>query len=326
MGRRTLLIVNRTSGTGCGPAMAGRLLRELTLACPGSELELELVDDHPSTRQVARRFFAASSRPAAVIAGGGGGTLRAAVEGVCDAANGTLPPGDALVLGALRMGSGNVVARRLGVAQDPIEGIRRLAASLDANRTARCAVIRCRFGTASGEDLRHAVTMCGLGQFGRTSGDLARWHARLPEPRRAIASVVGIERLNNFEYAASAAGRLLASTIAPGTAEEVQVTLGERSERFRLLAGAVMNFPIGAIPFDPRVTMGEAAAGVLLLPRGGRLRTWRLNAGDRLRVEFLDRESVEFFLDEDPERAHRELTIDVPGTLSFVLGTREGAA
>ena len=326
MNRRTLLIVNRTSGTGCPPATVTLLTRELALA--GSrELEVALVEDHPGARRAARCFLAASSRPAAVIAAGGGGTLRAAVEGACDAGNGRLPEGEALVLGALRMGSGNVVARRLGVAKDPVEGIRQLAGALESDLTSPCAVIRCRFGTASGgEDVRHAVTMCGLGQFGRTSGDLARWHARAPQPRRAIASVVGIERLNNLEYLASAAGRLVASTVAPSTAEEVEVTLGDRRERFRLLAGAVMNFPIGAIPFDPRVTMSEAAAGVLLLPRVGRLRTWRLDVGDALRVELLDRESVEFFLDEDPERAHGELNIDVPGTLCFLRGAGKAAA
>src|SRR4029077_2311835 len=131
---------------------------------------------------------------------------------------------------------------------------------------------------------------------------------------------VGLERLNNLEYAASAAGRLAMTTIRPSFAERVEVTLGERRERFRLLAGAVMNFAIGAIPFDPRVTMREAAAGVLLLPRAGRLRTWRLTAGESLNLRLLDRESVEFFLDEDPERAYRNITLEVAGTLAFLPG------
>jgi hypothetical protein len=318
-----LLIVNRTSGTGCSPATAGRLTRALGAA----DLELALVDDHPSAREAARAFIASSRRRAAIVVGGGGGTLRAAGEGVCDAANGSLPAADKLVVAALRMGSGNVLARRLGISADPIEGARQVAAGLAADATSPCAVMRCRFGRGGGgEDVRHAVTMCGLGQFGRTSGDLARWHARLPRERQAVASVVGIEVLNNLEYAASAAGRLIASTVHARTAEEVEVSLGARTERFRLLAGAVMNLPIAAIPFDPGVRMGEAAAGVLLWPRGGRLRRWRLSAGEALRVELVERDSVEFFLDEDPERAHRELVIDIRGTLSFVRATHEEAA
>ena len=328
MERRLLLIVNRASGTGCPPATAGRLMGELAPAgSRAGELELALVDDHPGARLAARSFISASGRPAAIVVAGGGGTLRAAVEGVCDASNGTLPDRDQLVIAALRMGSGNVIARRLGMALDPLTGARQVATALGSASAAPCSVIRCRFGTADGgEDVRHAVTMCGLGQFGRTPGDLVRWHARLAPQRRAMASVVGLERLNTFEYAASAGSRLIASTIDASSAEEVDVSLGARRERFRLLAGAVMNLPVRAIPFDPGVTMGEAAAGVLLLPRGGGLRRWRLGAGEVLRVELLDRDSVEFFLDEDPELAHRELLIDIRGTLSFLRATHEEAA
>lgn len=327
MDRRILLIVNRASGTGSRPSLAAELMRALAGAGCGAGLDVAVVDDHPSARRAASSFLGATDRPAAIIAGGGGGTLRAAVEGVCDATPGPLPGAAQLVLGALRMGSGNVVARRLGMAADPVAGARQLAAALSAESVAPCAVIRCRFGTAAGcEDVRQAVVMCGLGQFGRTSGDLARWHARLPEQRRALAALVGLERLNDLEYVASAAGRFAAATVGRDVAEEVEVTLGERRERFRLLAGAVMNMRIGAIPFDPGVAMGEPAAGVLLLPRGGRLRTWRLAAGDELRVTLLDRESVEFFLDEDPECAHREIAVGIRGTLSFVRGTHEEAA
>ena len=327
MVRRILLIVNRSSGIGCPPALVSALVQELRLAGGWpEELEVAIVEDHVGARHAARSFLAASSLPAALIVGGGGGTLRAAVEGVCDGADGALPSARRVRLGALRMGSGNVVARRLGVAIEPVQGMRQLIESLSAGRTAPCAVIRCRFGTAAGgEDVRHAVTMCGLGQFGRTPGDLVRWHRRLGAPRRAIASVVGLERLNNLEYAAAAAGRLAATAVHPASAERVEATLGERRERFRLLAGAVMNFGIGAIPFDPRVTMVEPAAGVLLLPRTGRLRTWRLPAGDSLRIRLLDRESVEFFLDEDPERAHRHITVEVAGTLAFLPGSEVAA-
>src|SRR5690242_20850313 len=55
----------------------------------------------------------------------GGGTLRAVVEGACDGSAG-LPCIDRLRIGALRMGSGNVVARQLGMPVDPIAGMRDL--------------------------------------------------------------------------------------------------------------------------------------------------------------------------------------------------------
>ena len=324
MVERLLLLVNRSSGTGHRAALVDQLANELRqVAGPVADLDVEVVDDHPTARRVARWFVASSPRPAALIVAGGGGTLRAAVEGVCDDAGRVLPGAGRIRLGALRMGSGNVVARRLGVARDSLEGIHGIAASLRADRTTACSVIRCRFGTATGtEEVRYAVTMCGLGQLGRTPGDLARWHRRLETPRRAIAPLVGIERLNRVEYMLSAGGRMLASTIYPPRCERVEVTVRGHSERFRLLAGAVMNFRISGMP-DAGVGIDEAAVGVQLLPWGGRLRAWRLGFGEKLGVTLLDRNSIEFFLDEDPEFAFGSLSLEVAGKLAFIRGSAQ---
>ena len=324
MVERLLLLVNRSSGTGHGPALAVQLSNQLRKTEPTAEMDVEVVDDHPSARRVARSFVGASQRPAALIVAGGGGTLRAVVEGVCDDAGRVLPDASRIRLAALRMGSGNVVARRLGVALDALEGIHGIAASLRSGRTTACSVIRCRFGTATGaEQVRYAVTMCGVGQFGRTPGDLARWHRRFEEARRALAPLLGIEKLNNVEYMLSAGGRMLAATLHPPLCERVEVTIRGHTERFRLLAGAVMNLPVNGMPFGAGVRMEEAAVGVRLLPWGGRLRAWRLGLGERLDLTLLDRESVEFFLDEDPELAFGRLSLEVAGTLAFVRGSVE---
>ncbi|GAC1472956.1 MAG: hypothetical protein PVSMB3_07000 [Candidatus Dormibacteraceae bacterium] len=324
MVERLLLLVNRSSGTGHRPALVDKLTSELwRVAGPVPDLDVEVVDDHPAARRVARGFVASSPRPAALIVAGGGGTLRAAVEGVCDNAGRVLPGAGRIRLGALRMGSGNVVARRLGVARDPLEGIHGIAASLRAGRTTACSVIRCRFGTATGaEEVRYAVTMCGLGQFGRTPGDLARWHSRFERPRRALAPLLGIERLNRVEYILSAGGRMFASTIYPPRCERVEVAVKGHSERFRLLAGAVMNFRVNGMP-DARVGIDEPAVGVQLLPWGGGLRAWRLGLGEKLGVTPLDRKSIEFFLDEDPEFAYGALSLEVAGTLTFIRGSAQ---
>jgi Diacylglycerol kinase catalytic domain len=323
MVERVLLLMNQSSGTGHSPAIAGQLVSSLRKSVgTGTELAAEVVEDHPTARRLAREFMAASPRPGALIVAGGGGTLRAAVEGVCDTAGQVLPGANQVRIAALRMGSGNVIARRLGVAHEPLEGIAAVAASLRGDRTTPCAVIRCRMGTASGgQDVRHAVTMCGLGQFGRTPGDLARWHSRFGRQRRALASVAGIERLNNLEYIVSAGGRMIGSMAYPPRCEVVEVTFRNRTERFRLLAGAVMNFPVRGIPFDAGVAMDEAAAAVRLLPWGGRIRAWRLGLGDRLDVAAVDRESIELFLDEDPESAYGSLSVEVAGMLAFVPGS-----
>jgi diacylglycerol kinase family enzyme len=325
MVERLLLLVNRSSGTGHHPALVDRLAGELRQV-PGTtaDLDVEVVDDHPSARRLARQFVAASPRPAALIVAGGSGTLRAAVEGVCDNAGRVLPGPGRIRLAALRMGSGNVVARHLGVARDSLEAIHGIADSLRAGQTTACSVIRCRFGTATGaEEVRYAVTMCGLGQFGRTSGDLARWHRRLARPRRAVASLAGIERLNRVEYMLSAGVRMVAATVYPPLCELVEVTIKGHKECFRLLGGAVMNMRVSGMPFDAGVDIEEAALGIRILPWGGRLRAWRLSLGEKLVVTLLDRKSIEFFLDEDPEFAFGSLSLEVAGSLAFVRGSAQ---
>lgn len=312
---RVLLIVNSASGTGTAPSLAAGLMRDLRDSCgPVRELEVALVRDHPAARLATATFLDGSDPPAAVIAGGGGGTLRAAVEGVFDA-----QAHCRTLVGGLRMGSGNVLARQLGVARDPRVGIHQLGAAIRAGRSSRRAVIRCRFGTDSGDDdVRHAVVMCGLGQWGRTSGDLARWHRRFAGGRAAAAALAGLERVNHLEYFAAASSRLVEAAVWPAACERVEVAHGETLERYRLLAGTVMTTRIGGIPFDPQIEAGEVAAGVLLMPRGGRPRRFRLSPGRPLHIRLVDRRAVEFFLDEDPEVAHHELCLEIADTISFL--------
>jgi Diacylglycerol kinase catalytic domain len=312
---RVLLIVNSASGTGCAPSLPAELMRGLRESAGRlREIEVALVRNHPAARLAAASFLEASDAPAGVIAAGGGGTLRAAVEGVFDAgaACGTR-------IGALRMGSGNVIARRAGVARDPLTGIRQLGTAIRFGRTAIRPVIRCELGTADGGlDVRHAAVMCGLGQWGRTSGDLARWHRRLARGRAAAAALAGLERVNHLEYVAAAGGRLLEAAVRPSACERVEVAFRGGAERYRLLAGTVMTAPIAGIPFDPQVGPGEVAAGALFVPRGGRPRRFRLSPSETLRIRLIDRAAVEFFLDEDPEIAHREISLGVAGNLSFL--------
>jgi hypothetical protein len=51
-----------------------------------------------------------------------------------------------------------------------------------------------------------------------------------------------------------------------------------------------------------------------------------LGPGEQLRLTLLDRDSVEFFLDEDPERAYGHIAVDIAGTIAFVPGSRYRAA
>jgi hypothetical protein len=292
---RALLIVNRSAGTGQGGPVAERLsllfkqnLREL------SQVRVELVSDHADARARAAGFMSESEAPALIVAGGGGGTLRAVIEGIYDTHS-----TERVRVGALRMGSGNVLAKQFGVPGDPIAALHGLLSNLKAGRMVPCCVMRCETWNSAGDvKVHHAVTLGGLGQFGRIPSDLARWHGRFPAVHKLAASAFGVEKLTNIEYALAFLIRYLSCVLFPIRAETVEI----RGERFRLLAGVVMNFPIAGLPLS------------------GHTRIMRIDKNQQLDIRFVDRDEVELFLDEDPVTTYKQLRLEVAGSIAFVPG------
>jgi hypothetical protein len=127
---------------------------------------------------------------------------------------------------------------------------------------------------------------------------------------------VGLERVNAIEYVIFGTARMLAGTVSRSRCEMVEID-GRR--QIRLLAVVALNLALPPLP-DPGVALGDEAIGVTVVPRLGRPFRRRLGAGDSFTVRLLDRESVEFFLDEDPEEATGWLRLDVAGVLAFVPG------
>jgi Diacylglycerol kinase catalytic domain len=338
---RALLIINVTSGTGCGEELAGRLTTDFRQALTGlASAHVKLVRDHAETRAVANGFIRESERPALVVAGGGGGTLRAVIEGICDSGTPTALPGKELVrVGALRMGSGNVLAIQFGVPQDPMDGLRGLMLNLKAGLTVPCCVMRCEVWNGSAHsEVHHAVSMGGLGQFGRTPSDLKRWHAKFPGFRKYVAQFLGIETLNGIEYTLALLIRSVYCMFVPDVAETIEINFKDHKQQLQLLSGVVMNFPIKQLPFKPRVRAEDEALSVYLLPLHGRFspllqlvaptlllphaRCITLEKNDTLEIGFVDRNCVEFFLDEDPVTTYRRLKLGVAGSIAFVPGPK----
>ena len=321
--KRALLIINRKAGTGQGDAVAEKLTSLFRQSLDQlSNVKVELVSNHAAARTCASEFISACEAPALVVAGGGGGTLRATIEGICDARTSEELP-QHVRLAALRLGSGNVVAKQLGVPRDPTVALNGLLMSLKAGRTVPCCVIRCETWTRSGDSVvHHGVTMGGLGQFGRIPSDLARWHARFPTLHKTAARF-GIEKYNNVEYAVAFLIRAISCMLNPKRAEKIEIQFQNQTERFRLLSGVVMNFPINVIPFDPGVRIEDEALSVYLianrlLPTTHRI---RIEKKQRFEIRFVDRECVEFFLDEDPVTTYGQVTFGVAGSIAFVPGS-----
>ena len=337
---RILLIVNWTAGIGHSRALVDRLRAMLAeFSGERTTLQVDIVGDHPAARASANEFLTASDAPAVVIVGGGSGTLRAVIEGLCEGhAVGELPGRERVRVGALRMGSGNPLARQFGIPQDPEAGLRGVIENLRAGRTAPCCVLRCEVGMANGSpEVHYAATMGGFGQFGRTPGDLVRLHRLLLAPRALAGRLLGIERVNNVEYVLAVLFRATSCALLGRSATEVvEVRADDRKEVLPLLAGVVMNFPFKELPIDPGVSVEEEALSLYLIPFTGRLSAlWLVLTPQRLirgalrikvrkfecvEIRLVDRDTAEFFLDEDPMTFHGQLTLQVAGSLAFVPG------
>lgn len=336
--KRALLIINRAAGVGHGDVVAERLtlmfkeaLGELT------EVDVELVSDHAAARSIAAKFMDGSDEPALIIAGGGGGTLRGVIEGICgEDPTKPLPGPQRVRVGALRMGSGNVLAKQFGVPRDPVAGMRGLLRNLATGRMVSCCVIRCEVWKSPGDsETYYATALAGFGQFGRIPRDLARWHFRMPRLHKGAARLLGIERLNNLEYTSALLLRSVCCLLVPDMAEAVEYSFQDQEERMRLLSGVMMNLPIKQFPFKPTVRVEDEAVSIYLIPFKGRLSPLRLlfprniinhshcirlEKNQRLELRVTDRISMEFFLDEDPLIAYGRLSLGVAGSISFVPG------
>jgi Diacylglycerol kinase catalytic domain len=315
---RALLIINRAAGTGEGDSLAEELTLLFKQGLAGvARVRIELVSDHPAARACATAFLTESEAPALIVAGGGGGTLRAVIEGICE----TRGSAGRVRVGALRMGSGNLLARQFGVPTDPIIGLNGLLTNLKAGRTVPCCVMRCETWTSAEKpEVHHAVTLGGLGQFGRIPSDLARWHARFPFIHKSAARLVGVEKLTNIEYALAFLIRSISCMLFPERAELVEIQFQGQTECLRLLSGVIMNFPIKALPFRPGVTVADEALVAYLIPPALRVRQHRIEKNQRLEIRLLDRECVELFLDEDPVTTCKRLSFEVAGLIAFVPG------
>ncbi|MFQ5873500.1 MAG: diacylglycerol kinase family protein, partial [Dehalococcoidia bacterium] len=336
---RVLLVVNRSSASGHGSATVGRMVSASQDALGRRvPIQVETVDDHPEVKARTADFFSRSGAPALVVAGGGSGTFRAMVEGICEGyTSKSLPGADKVLISALRMGSGNPVARQFSMPLNPCEALHGIVGNLRSGRTASCCIMRCEVeGPDGSSNTYYGATMAGFGQFGRVPGDIKRWHHRFPELRKIVAKALGIERVNDAEYAFLTLARFAWSAVSPNAVESVGIKVNDCTIPMRLLAGVVMNFHIPRLPLEPSTNIEQTTLSLFFLPYSNRWSTLSysimpgllrsqakqvlITAKDRLELRVKERKAMEFFLDEDPMTLRTRASIQVAGTLAFVPG------
>ena len=126
-----LFVVNQSSGLGRGAAEIERLHQEFDRAFAFIPPRVvEIAATHEQARQFTRNFLTTHAAPYFLLAGGGAGTSRAMLQGVMElVAEKKIQLRD-VYFSALRLGSGNVVPKMLGIPADPLAALCGIAQGL----------------------------------------------------------------------------------------------------------------------------------------------------------------------------------------------------
>ena len=337
-----LLIVNRPSGTGRSAADLDKLRQAFeTHFAPANARVFQVTEGHESVLQITREFLRANPGPHCLLAGGGGGTTRAVINGLLAECT----PGSAGLaaarVGVLRLGSGNLIAKRLGMPADPVAGVRLLAEGLSAGRVQTGWAYRCTFHLPDGEQrLEHGLALGSLGQFARVPAEVEHWKKTHLELMRKATRLVPLEAITNAQYGLVSLRHAIGVAVQPGWAERIEVRQSGRVDQLRLLAGVLVHFDLPQIPVrtgcrldEPRLTLGllpfdsrRQLLGALGHWRdlAGSLRQYSITPEAPLEVRYVGPEMATVALDEDTiTSAARRLTWEVVGPLGFITALTE---
>ena len=336
--KRLFLLVNKRAGSGHGGGVLDALRKKAeALFSRDFTVMFQAAETHPEIERAIREFAAGIEKPSVIIAGGGGGTLGAVINGVCAAGAGPgLPGPERLRIAALRMGSGNVLARHLGAPADPIAGLDAIKVSLENNRIINCCIGCYKFRDKTEKPVaRYAATLAGFGLFGKVPGMLSRFHARSRIVYPAMKRLFGLEKTTALEYIGALVIGAIKAMIRTGALAQAEF-IGPDGVAYttRLLAGAVVNFPVPSLPFKPDCRMQDDMVQLFLLPCRSRtdiiaylLMPWRLRkkmrkidvkGGHSITIKPASGAAEEFFLDEDTFFFKERIEISTAGFLSFI--------
>ena len=179
------VLVNAAAGHGRG----GRVVARLTAALTGAGVTPRLLAAATRDDAEAQAADAVADGVAAVAALGGDGAAHAALQAVA---------GTGTALGLLPVGTGNDLARALGVPADPVAAARALAADVVAGRSRRVDAAR------TGDRWWGTVLCCGFDSAVTERANRLRWPRG---PRRYdLAVLAELARLRPREVALTVDG------------------------------------------------------------------------------------------------------------------------
>jgi hypothetical protein len=329
-----LFIINLEAGTGYEKTEVQELISVIQDRIdPCTRLCIETVSDHPAIIRLTESFIKRNTQEKVIIAGGGGGTLHAVITAIYKLKEKSHQPLPPIKIGTLRMGSGNVIAKLMGIPKDPVRGLVTLIDGLNRNTYKQVCIGR--FDFTDRTDTRRTVygaTLMGFGEFGHVPGEASRFNKRFPFLHHVLSGLFGIEFLNTCEYILCLLRRGLIRFFNPHLLCRAKITSKGISFMHTIISGLIMNFPIQSIPIHPGITISDERLYLHSIPytkrrdilysvfKPHKLRAsgFYITPSQPAEIEFTHNKATELFIDEDPYIIKDTIHVSIAGTLDFI--------
>jgi diacylglycerol kinase family enzyme len=297
----------------------------------------EVTANHHEVRQVTQDFLRTFPGPWLLLSGGGSGTNRAQIQAVMEnVVKGSIRPDD-IYLGALRLGSGNIIPKHLGLPLDPLLALSKIAQGLHQADTLSCCLYRCvSYEDHDRSQTYYGATLVGIGQFGHIPQDVAQWRQRHPRLMTQLLNHTPLETINSWQYIAFSLLRALHCLIRPQRTAEVMIEQDGRTRPLRLFSGLLVNFDFPQLPFHTGCLINEPQLKLCLIPQMKRrqmmaaLSHWRsldkeilvydITPKRPVDIHFLNSNQTTLALDEDTFVLPGHIRFEVAPSIRFVTG------
>ena len=335
-----LFIINAKAGSGYQKEYIDELI---TLAKQRFHDEFTfnkaIAGDHPAIIRLTKAFIRKNNRDKIIIAGGGGGTISAVITAVCELKASIISSLPCIQIGALRMGSGNVIAKKLGIPKDPKKGLESIADGIIQKNVTPICIGRFKFINDKGTLKNvYGATLMGFGEFGYVPGDVTRFRKRHPVMHILLVKFFGMEVANSIEYIGLNLWRSFYRVIFPHSIKRMKISTKRMSYSEKIISGVVMNFPIKQLPIHSEIGMSDECLYLHAIRYKHRLDAifsdfqphklksvrFNITQGKSAEIVFPGYEITEFFIDEDPYFVKDTISITIAGTLDFIGSSYAG--
>jgi len=196
-----LLVVNKSSGSG-------RSKSELKTIANSFKSRFETIpirkfviaQSHQEVTQITQGFLRRTPGPWLVISGGGSGTQRAMIQGIMTAVQKGHAALNKITHSALRLGSGNIIARHSGISPHPALALHQIDIHLAARSFIYSPIYKCQIRYSNRVVSEFGLTMAGVGHFGEVPDAVSAWRMNNQTLMNGLLHIFPLEKINTWLF------------------------------------------------------------------------------------------------------------------------------